>query len=133
MTDAEFLVAIDYNGLTKQNLLTIAAALADRIDSRPSALEPAVTAGTLTPKQANFLEAVRAVKGDNWAEAAAVTVNIGSDVLALADQVKAWITTHPGATDAQIKAAFPPITAAQWVEITRYLVNTKQIRTGYTV
>lgn len=133
MTDQEFLVAIDYNGLSKQNMLTIAAALADKIDSTPAQLQPAIAAGTLTRKQANFLEAVRTVKGDNWSEAAAVTVNIGADTLAIATQVKDWINTHKGATEAEIKAAFPPVLPEQWVEITRYLVNTKQIRTGYTV
>lgn len=131
MTDAEFAIAIDFTGLTKAQLLTVAGAVADRVESYPSNLEKAVQNGTLTRKQANVLEGVRAVRGDAWSEAAALTVNLSAAAVTAANQVKDWVALNKGATEVEIRAQFPAIDDATWVDIKRYLINSKLVTPAY--
>lgn len=133
MTDQEFAVAIDYTALTKAQLLIMAAALADRIDSSPAAFHRSIETGMLTKKQAWVAESVRAVRGDAWAEAAALTVNLDQSAVTIAGQVKDWIATHKGATEAELRAAFLAMDDTMWAEIKRYLINAKLIKAGYSV
>lgn len=133
MTDQEFAVAIDYNALTKAQLLIIAGVLADRVESSPVSFQRALQTGALSHKQAWVAEAVRAVRGDVWAEAAALTVNIDKDAITIAGQVKDWLALNKGSTEVQVRAAFPALDDTMWAEIKRYLINAKLVRQSLTV
>lgn len=131
MTDPEFALAIDFTSLTKAQLLTMCGAVADKVESTPASMEKAVLAGTLTRRQANVLEAVRAVRGDAWAEQAALTVNISAAAVTQANQVKDWVALNKGATETEIRQQFPAIDDATWADIKRYLVNSKLIQQAF--
>lgn len=131
MTDAQFAVAIDYTGLTKAQLLTMCGFLADKVEGYPSSLGKAVASGALTNRQANVLDAVRAVRGDAWAEQAALTVNVSQQAVDLAGQVKDWVALNKGATEAEVRQQFPAITDDLWPDIRRYLLNSKLIQTAF--
>lgn len=133
MTDAEFATAIDFNGLSKAQLLTLAGDLAAKIDGYPMAFKLAVENGTLTPKQAYVLDSLRPSKGDAFVESAALITNLNAQAATNATAVKDWINTHAGATEAEIKAAFPPIQNGELREIMRYLTASKQIKSGFKV
>jgi hypothetical protein len=131
MTDPQFAAAIDFTGLTKSQLLTMAGYLADRVEGYPVSVQKAVLSGVLTPRQANVLDAVRAVRGDAWAEQAALTVNISPAAVDLANQVKDWVALNKGATETEIRQQFPAIPDDQWTDIKRFLVNSKLIQQAF--
>lgn len=131
MTDPQFAVAIDLNGLNKAQLLTIAGALADRVEGYPTSLQNAVKSGAITAKQANVLDAVKAVRGDAWAAEVALRINVSPAAVAQAGQVKDWISLNKGATETEIRATFPGMDDATWTEVKRYLINAKLIQQAF--
>lgn len=130
MTDPEFAVAINFTGLSKAQLLTMANHLADKVEGYPASLQKAVASKILTQRQANVLDAVRAVRGDAWAEGAALALNHSQAVVDLADQVKDWVALNKGATEAEIRKQFPAI-KEEWSDIKRYLVNAKLVQQAF--
>lgn len=133
MTDAEFAAAIDFASLSKNQLLELAGDLAGKIDGYPVAFRLAIEGGALTPKQAYVLDNLRKSKGDAFVENAALITNLTPAAAATATQVKDWINARPGATEAEIKAAFPPIQNGEFREIMRFLTASKQIKSGFKV
>jgi hypothetical protein len=119
MTDPQFATAIDFTSLTKVQLLTMCGALADKVESIPGGMGDAVQNGVLTPRQANVLDVVRTVRGDAWAEQAALTINLSASAVAQANLVKDWV------------ANFPAIPDGDWNAIKRYLLNAKLIQPAF--
>lgn len=131
MTKQEFAVAIDYNGLSKANLLAVAIALSENLDTIPTAMEKAVSSGTLSRAQANFLEALRPVRGDEWVESSALSASVSPETVELASLVRDWIAQNRGALEVEIRRQFPEITDEVWPDIKRYLINSKLIQTAF--
>lgn len=131
MTDPQFATAIDFTSLTKVQLLTMCGALADKVESIPGGMGDAVQNGVLTPRQANVLDVVRTVRGDAWAEQAALTINLSAAAVAQANLVKDWVALNKGATEFEIRAQFPAIPDGDWNAIKRYLLNAKLIQPAF--